>query len=258
MVTTLSYQTPGDDTGRAPSPHRRRAVLWTLGVVAVLVVLGVSSCSYWLLGVGQRSQVVEHLDAFQVLARPGEAWLFLDIEKSVMAPGAIAGPPRGHSVQQLAIVFDEGGVRRQIPITSGTRYQTFNSNLSIVFGLDDGIYVLDRPSRLSRWNADHFEPVPEWSREAFAAVPDLAKAADYQEDEVLDAATIRSGWTPVAREHVSMGRAGFHWNGGIYIIDTDTTIVPAKVRLRRADDGHEWSADIAQYNGRLRPARRGE
>ena len=258
METWLSYPSHGNRDSPPPSPHRRRAMLWTLGVLALLTVAGVSSCSYWFLGVGQRSRVVEYPDTFQVLARPGEAWLFLDIEKAVKAPGAIAGAPRSYTIQQLAVVFDENGVRQRIPITAPTRFETFNKNLSIVFGLDDGIYLLDRPSLLFRWNADHFGPVAGWTREGFAKVPALATVPDYQEDEVLDAASRQHGWTPVARADFMLDDAEFEWDGGRYVLDTDETTSPAKVRLRRVDAGHEWSAEIAKYNAVSRPARRGE
>ena len=200
---------------------------------------------------------MEYPDAVQVIARADEAWAFIDIERSVREPGAIAGAPRSRVIQQVAVVFNEGGVKQVLPVSSSPRFYTFNRNLSTVFALDDGLYILSPPDTLGRWDGSGFAQFP-FSRTDFPRLHALAATPPYQEDPVLEEVSRRHGWTPVMQGGSSFDSAEFTWNNGRFVLDCDKSTSPAAVRLRGADMGKEWSTVVAQYNATPRRANPGE
>lgn len=249
------YESPDVRLVTARRSYRRWGV--RVGIAAAGMVGGGLFCLvYFCLGIGQRERAVEHVGPIQVVANEDRAWVFLEIERSVREPGLIAGSARRHTIAQVVIEFDENGVARRTELPPGTGL-TFHENLGTLFGLDDGIYLLQHhPFQVLRWDGKGF--VHSASPERFSKLPELAGVARYHEEAVLDRASQRHGWALLVRESHSFHRPSFTWNGGSYVLNVATGSSPASVRLSRTDAGRAWSSDVASLDQRERPARRGE
>lgn len=248
--SVLAYQSPAEQliTVRRLRRKRRRIVLWVIGAGGGTAFL---LCLYFCMGVGQRSCIHTSPDAHQLLAGPEQAWLFLDIQKSVKEPGAIAGAPASHTVAQVAVLFDEDGVIQVIPLLVGPR-STFNHNLVEIFGLDDGLYMLGSSNRIMKWTGTQFGP-RDSSMEVFRKLPGLPATPESARGSFLDATSRSHGWEPLLKENDFWDSSKIiSWKGGVFHIVVNETTTPATVQLQRLDGGREWSATIATYNPNAR------
>src|SRR5687768_11505458 len=130
---TIPYQAPHVHGAEVRRTRRRRAKIVVYATLGLLLA-GVVTVLYVCMGLGQRSRAVELAGPAQIVGNESAAWLFLDIERSVRAPGIIAGAPRRRVIDRVAVAFNGDGVLRQLSLPVGPP-DTFNENLSIVFGL---------------------------------------------------------------------------------------------------------------------------
>src|SRR5688572_12321275 len=99
---TLSYQSPGEQLVAVRQRRRRRIRIAMFATVAAGAA-GVLWVLFVFMGVGQRSTAVEYPGALQVIGNAKQVWIFLEIERSVSAPGLIAGAPLHRAISQVAV-----------------------------------------------------------------------------------------------------------------------------------------------------------
>lgn len=256
---------PGQQNPRGSS---RKIACLLLGL-AGLLCCGLTSA--WSSGIGQTITTWEQLNSVQVIAGPGEMWLFLEVDRMVHLPGAlVSAPVRSVGHRQAVAVVQANGQARRVVVAQDNG-ASIHSNLGHIFHQGDRVYLLADASMGTRrsvflWRGDRFELMPMAEGDGFLRANALSDLSAAQINPGLDALTASSGWQPLLVEStlynwdetkkqvVHLPETALTWNGRTYVWDEEVRSDEVVAASLRGDDGRTIS--LVEYDPRPVPISR--